>query len=39
MKKFFIALAVSLLAICFSDEFKGFLGIGWGLDEKHVSRL
>ena len=34
MKKFFIALAVSLLAICFPDEFKGFLGIDWGTGRK-----
>lgn len=34
MKKFFIAVVVSLLAICFSEEFNGFLGIEWGTERK-----
>lgn len=34
MKKFFITMVVSLLAICFSEEFNGFLGIEWGTERK-----
>lgn len=32
MKKFFIAVVISLLEICFSEDFKGFLGIEWGTE-------